>query len=86
MFMSTTEIGKKERETMSIVTVVSFGGSSKSAFKIAMVHTVGSKVMLTMLADITKDGVNYIRGHGWNKMYESSGAKEIVERKVTGDD
>lgn len=86
MCLSTTETGKREKETTNIVTVVSFGGSSKNGLKIAMVRTDGSRVMLTMLADITKAGMNYIRGHGWNKMYESSGAKEIVERKVTGDD
>jgi hypothetical protein len=86
MSASTTKTGKKGKETMSIVTVVSFGGSSKSAFKIAMVHTVGSRVMLTILADITKDGANFIRGHGWNRMYEISGAKEIVEQQGNGND
>ena len=69
---------------MSIATVVSFDGSSKSALKIVMLHTDGSQVTVTTLADITRDGMNYIRTHGWSKMFEISGAKEIVESMVIG--
>ena len=71
---------------MSIATVVSFDGSSKSALKIVMLHTDGSQVTVTTLADITRDGMNYIRTHGWSEMFETSGAKEIVESGVIGDD
>ena len=69
---------------MNIATVVSFDGLSKSALKIVMVHTDGSMVTVTTLADITRDGMNFIRTHGWNKMFETSGAREIVESMATG--
>ncbi len=75
---------EKEKETTSIVTVVSLDGSSKSALKIVMAHTDGSEVMLTTLVDITRDGMTYIRDHGLSKMFEISGAKEIVESMVIG--
>ena len=74
----------KDKEQTSIVTVVSFDGSSKSAFKIAMVRIDGSEATTTVLADISKDGMNYIRTHGWSKMFETSGAKEIVESGMIG--
>lgn len=74
----------KDKEQMSIVTVVSFDGSSKSAFKIAMVRINGSEATTTVLADISRDGMTYIRNHGWNKMFETSGAKEIVASGVIG--
>jgi hypothetical protein len=86
MFLSDTEIGKKEKEKTNIGIAVSFGGSSVDGLKIVMVHTDGSVVTLTTLVAITKDGMNYIRGHGWKTMYETSGAKEIVELKGNGDD
>lgn len=71
---------------MNLGIAVSFDGSSKGAYKIVMQHTVGSRVMLTMLAVITKDGMNYIRGQSWNRMYEISGLKEIVENMEIGDE
>jgi hypothetical protein len=74
----------KEKEQTSIVTVVSFDGSSKSAFKIAMVRINGSEATTTTLVDVSRDGMNYIRTHGWSKMFEISGAKEIVESMVIG--
>jgi hypothetical protein len=69
---------------MNIATVVSFDGSPKSALKIVMVHTDGSMVTVTTLADITRDGMNFIRTHGWNKMFETSGVRDIVESMATG--
>ena len=71
---------------MNIATVVSLDGSSKSALKIVMVHTDGSTVTVTTLADITRDGMNFIRTHGWNKMFETSGLKEIVGTKESGNE
>lgn len=71
---------------MSIATVVSFDGSSKSALKIVMLHIDGSTVTVTKLADITRDGMNYIRTHGWKAMFESSGLKEIAAMMATGDE
>ena len=74
----------KDKEQMSIVTVVSFDGSSKSAFKIAMVRINGSEATTTVLADISRDGMNYIRTHGWSEMFETSGARAIVESMAIG--
>ncbi len=73
--MSTAE--KKDKVQTNIVTVVSLDGSSKSALKIVMAHTDGSEVTLTTLADITKDGMTFIRDHGLRKMFENSGLLEI---------
>jgi hypothetical protein len=86
MSVSTTEIGKRERATTNIVTVVSFDGSFKKELKIAMERIDGSMVTLTTLAVITKDGMTYIRDHGLNKMFEISGAKAIVEQKENGNE
>jgi hypothetical protein len=86
MCVSTTETGKKERETTNIVTVVSFDGLSKNELKIAMERIDGSMVTLTTLVDITKDGMTYIKDHGLNKMFEISGAKAIVEQKENGNE
>jgi hypothetical protein len=84
MCVSTTETGRRERETTNIVTVVSFDGLSKNGLKIAMERIDGSMVTLTTLVDITKDGMTYIKDHGLNKMFEISGAKAIVEQKENG--
>ena len=81
-----SETGKKEKETTSIGIAVSFVGSSKGECKIVMQHTDGSRVTLTTLAVITRDGMNYIRGQGWKKMFETSGLKETVAMMVNGDD
>jgi hypothetical protein len=77
---------EKAKEQTNIVTAVSFDGSSKSGLKIAMAHTDGSGVTLTTLVAVSKDGMNYIRTHGWNRMFESSGLKEIVGIKESGNE
>ena len=76
----------KEKEQTSIAIVVSLDGSSKSALKIVTLHTDGSTATVTTLVDITRDGMNYIRVHGWNKMFETSGLRVIVEMKESGND
>ena len=76
----------KEKEKTSIAIVVSLDGSSKSALKIVMLHTDGSKATVTTLADITRDGMTYIRTHGWNEMFETSGAKAIVATMENGNE
>ena len=86
MCVSTTETGKKERETTNIVTVVSFDGLSKNELKIAMERTDGSMVTLTTLVVITKDGMTYMKDHGLSKMFEISGVKAIVETKENGNE
>jgi hypothetical protein len=77
---------KKGRGQMNIATVVSFDGSSKNALKIVMLRIDGSTVITTTLASITRDGMNFIRIHGLNEMFENSGVKEIAAMMVTGDD
>jgi len=76
----------KEKEQTSIAIVVSLDGSSKSALKIVTLHTDGSTATVTTLVDITRDGMNYIRTHGWNKMFETSGLRAIVEMKESGNE
>lgn len=76
----------KEKEQTSIAIVVSLDGSSKSALKIVTLHTDGSTATVTTLADITRDGMNYIRVHGWNKMFETSGLRAIVATMESGND
>lgn len=76
----------KEKEQTSIAIVVSLDGSSKSALKIVTLHTDGSTATVTTLVDITRDGMNYIRVHGWNKMFETSGLRAIVEMKESGNE
>lgn len=76
----------KEKEQTSIAIVVSLDGSSKSALKIVTLHTDGSTATVTTLVDITRDGMNYIRSHGWNKMFETSGLRAIVEMKESGNE
>ena len=76
----------KEKGQTSIGIVVLFDGSSRSGYKIVMQHTDGCEVGLTTLASITKDGMNFIRTHGWNKMFETSGLKEIVATMENGNE
>ena len=84
--MKDSETGEKAKEMTSIGIAVLFGGSSEKEWKIVMQHTDGSRVTLTTLVAITRDGMNYIRGHDWKTMYETSGLKEIVEKKTSGND
>lgn len=77
---------KKERVKTSIGIAVSLDGSSKSECKIVMQRIDGSEVTLTTMVDITRDGMTYIRDHGWNKMFEISGLKAIVETKESGNE
>lgn len=59
---------EKDKAQTSIVTVVSFDGSSSDAYKIAMQHTDGSTVTLTTLAVVTMAGMNYMQALDLNKM------------------
>jgi hypothetical protein len=66
---------KRVKEKTSIVTVVSFGGSSKKELKIAMAHTVGSTVTLTTLGGISRDGTNFIPSPALRRMFEINGPR-----------
>ena len=78
--------GKKVKERMSIVTVVSFDTSSRFALRIAIAHTVGSMVTLTNLGGITKGGTNFIPSHDLRRMLETSGQKETEVTQGNGND
>jgi len=77
---------KKVREQMSIVTVVSFGKSSKCDSKIGIAHIVGSTVTLTILGDVTKDGTNFIPSPDLRRMLETNGKKATEVTKENGND
>jgi hypothetical protein len=77
---------KRAKEKTSIVTVVSFGGSSKKELKIAMAHTVGSTVTLTKLGDISRDGMSFIPSPALRRMSESNGAVETAAKKENGNE
>lgn len=76
---------KRVKEKTSIVTVVSFGGSSKKELKIAMAHTVGSTVTLTTLGGISRDGTNFIPSPALRRMLEINGAVEIAANTEIGE-
>jgi hypothetical protein len=77
---------KRVKEQMNIVTVVSFEKLSRCASRIAIAHTVGSTVTLTILGDITKDGTNFIPSPDLKRMLETSGLKATEEQKGNGND
>ena len=77
---------KKERESASIVTVVSFGKSSGCALKIAMVHTVGSVATVTTLGAGTKGGTNFTPNQILKKMLETNGLKVTEVTQENGND
>lgn len=70
---------------MNTATVVSFDGSSANELKIVTLHTDGLTVTSTVLASISRAGINYIRSQGWQTMLESSGLWEIEENMGIGD-
>ena len=72
--------------TKSICTVVSFGGSSNVGYKIAMQHTAGYTVTLTVLAVITRAGMNYIPSQVLSTMFETSGLKVTEVTKENGNE
>jgi len=71
---------------MSIVTVVSFDTSSRCALKIAIAHTVGSMVTLTILGGVIRDGTNFIPSHDLKRMLETNGTKATEVTQGNGND
>jgi len=65
----------KAKDKTSIVTVVSFGGSSNDAYRIVMQRTDGSTVTLTTLAVVTRAGMTYMQALDLNKMFAINGSK-----------
>ena len=66
---------RKAKEKMSIVTVVSFGKSSRCVLKIAIARTAGSMVTLTSMGSATKGGTNFIPSPALRRILETSGQK-----------
>jgi hypothetical protein len=66
---------KKVKVSMNIATVVSFDGSSKSASKIVLVQSSGSKATVTTMGSITKDGMNFTPSLDLRRMLRINGLK-----------
>ena len=66
---------KKVKVSMNIATVVSFDGSSQSASKIVLVQSSGSKVTVTTMGSITKDGMNFTPSLDLRQMLRINGLK-----------
>lgn len=77
---------EKDKAQTSIVTVVSFDGSSSDAYKIAMQHTDGSTVTLTTLAVVTRAGMNYMKALDLNKMFGINGSKVTEVTQENGNE
>jgi len=79
-------MGRRAKEKMSIVTVVSFEELSRCVFKIAIARTVGSMVTLTSVGSATRDGMNFIPSLALRRMLETNGQKVIEVTKENGID
>ncbi len=76
----------KGKGQTSIVTVVSFDGSSSDAYRIAMQRTDGSTVTLTTLAVVTRAGMTYMQALDLNKMFGINGSKVTEVTKENGNE
>ncbi len=76
----------REKDQTSIVTVVSFDGSSNDAYRIAMQRTDGSMVILTTLAVVTRAGMTYMKALDLNKMFGINGLKVTEVTKENGNE
>jgi hypothetical protein len=79
-------MARRAKEKMSIVTVVSFGRSSRCALKIAIARTAGSMVTLTSVGSVTKGGTNFTPSPALRRMLESSGLKVTEVTKENGNE
>jgi len=77
---------EKAKDKTSIVTVVSFGGSSNDAYRIVMQRTDGSTVTLTTLAVVTRAGMIYMKALDLNKMFGINGSKVIEVTMENGNE
>ena len=77
---------KKQLESANICIVVSFGRSSRCDLKIAMAHTVGSRVTLTALGAGRKGGTTFTPNQNLKKMLETNGTKatEVTQENGNG--
>jgi hypothetical protein len=77
---------KKQLESANICTVVSFERSSRCDLKIAMVHTVGSRVTLTTLGVGRRGGTNFTPNQNLKTMLETNGTKATEVTQENGND
>ncbi len=77
---------EKAKVKMSIVTVVSFDGSSNDGYKIVMQRTDGCMVTLTELAAISKAGMKYIPAQFLSEMLKINGCLETDLQKENGNE
>jgi hypothetical protein len=61
-------MARRAKEKMSIVTVVSFGKSSRCVYKIVIARTAGSMVTLTSVGSATRGGTNFIPSPALRRM------------------
>ena len=66
---------KKEKVTTSIGIAVSFDGSSKSAYEIVTLRSDSSKVTVTSMGSLSRDGIKFTPNQLWTETSEISGAK-----------
>jgi len=79
-------MGRRAKEKMSIVTVVSFEESSRCVWKIAIARTVGSMVTLTSVGSATRDGMNFTPSPALRRMLETSGQRATEVTQGNGND
>ena len=77
---------KKERDSVSIVTVVLFGKSSGCDLKIGMAHTVGSVATVTTLGVGTRGGTNFTPNRILKQMLEINGTKATEVTQENGNE
>ena len=77
---------KRVKEQMSIVTVVSFGKSSRCESRIAIAHTVGSTVTLTTLGSVTRAGTNFTPSPALRPMLKTNGLKATEVTQENGNE
>ena len=79
-------MGRRAKEKMSIVTVVSFEKLSRCVFKIAIARTAGSMVTLTSVGSATRGGTNFIPSPVLRRMLESNGQKATEVTQENGNE
>ena len=77
---------KKQKQSVSICTVVSFGRSSPCALKIGIVHTVGSEATVTIVGGGRRGGTNFTPNQTLKKMLETNGLKATEATTENGNE
>ena len=77
---------QKDKVMMSIAIVVSFDGSSKNEYKIAMVRSDGSGDIQMKRVSLERDGMICIPVRYLKEMFSISGTKATEEQMESGND